>query len=94
MNLQNNVAFDNGINGLVVHRTTNNAVTVNVEGNEVFDNGQTTKELEGRQNAGGLAVNSGGHSITAKLYLNDNKVSAGALPDRTYQCFGTCELTG
>ena len=48
MNLSNNIAFDNGINGLVVHRTTNEAVTVKVEGNEVFDNGQTSKTLEGR----------------------------------------------
>ena len=48
MNLNNNVSFDNGINGLVVHRTTNDAVTVNVKNNEVFDNGRTTTDVEGR----------------------------------------------
>ena len=91
MELNNNVSFDNGINGLVVHRTTNDAVTVHVKENEVFDNGRTSRNLEGRQDAGGLAVNSGGNKITAKLILKDNKVQTEA-SDTTYQCFGTCKL--
>ena len=46
--LRGNVAYDNGINGLVVHKTTNPKVTVNVKYNVIFDNGQTTKDIEGR----------------------------------------------
>ena len=93
MKLNNNLSFDNGINGLVVHRTTNDAVTVHVKENEVFDNGRTSRHPEGRQDAGGLAVNSGGNKITAKLILMDNKVQTEA-NDTTYQCFGTCKLIG
>ena len=40
--LKDNVAFDNGINGVVVHKTTNTAVNVTVDGNIVFDNGATS----------------------------------------------------
>ena len=89
-NLNNNIAYDNGINGLVVHKTTNPAVTVNVKNNRIFDNGRTTKEYEDRQDAGGLTINSG--EGTSNVLLKNNKVTANDLPDRTYQCFGECNL--
>ena len=40
--LKDNIAYDNGINGVVVHKSTNTAVTVEVDGNIVFDNGATS----------------------------------------------------
>lgn len=52
--LKGNIAFDNGINGLVVHKSTHENVTTTVEDNRVFENGQTSKAIEGRQTAGGL----------------------------------------
>ena len=88
--IKDNVSFDNGINGVVVHKTTNPAVTVFVDNNQVFNNGKTTKDPEGRQDAGGLAINSG--SAVSKVHLINNIVTANASPDRTYQCFGTCTL--
>lgn len=39
MELNKNFCFDNGINGLVVHKTTHENVTVQVKKNIVFDNG-------------------------------------------------------
>lgn len=89
-NLNDNVAYDNGINGLVVHKTTHENVTVNVLRNKIFDNGKTEKEVEGRQDAGGLTINTG--DAAGEVLLQDNQVTASALPDRTYQCFGTCTL--
>ena len=92
-NLKNNVAYDNGINGVVVHKTTNDNVTVNVTNNRVFDNGVTTKESEneGRQDAGGLTINAG--HATSNVYLKNNKVVAEQDGDKTFQCFGECNLT-
>ena len=92
-NLKNNIAYDNGINGVVVHKTTNEKVTVNVTNNRVFDNGVTTKESEneGRQDAGGLTINAG-HEVSNVL-LKNNKVTAEQDGDKTYQCFGECNLT-
>lgn len=46
--LNNNIAFDNGINGVVVHKTTHDNVYVEVKNNLIFDNGKTTKDVEGR----------------------------------------------
>lgn len=57
--LRDNIAFDNGINGLVVHKSTHENVYTEVENNRVFDNGRSDLALEGRQQAGGLTVNSG-----------------------------------
>ena len=94
MNLRHNIAYDNGINGVVVHKTTHDNVTVNVVNNRVFDNGVTTKDSgvdEGRQDAGGLTINSG--SATSNVYLLNNKVVADVQDDMSYQCFGTCNLT-
>ena len=88
--LRNNVAFDNGINGLVVHKTTNENVKVYVENNRIFDNGRTWSTWEGRQAAGGMTINSGDETSTQVLI--DNVVSAGEDPDVSYQCFGTCVI--
>lgn len=46
--LNNNKAYDNGINGVVVHKTTHENVTVEVKNNLIFNNGRTTKDIEGR----------------------------------------------
>ena len=91
--ISNNIAYDNGINGLVVHKTTNPDVIVNVTNNIIFDNGKTTKDIEGRQDAGGLTVNSGGASITSNVTLKGNHVTQNIQNDITYQCFGTCVPT-
>ena len=91
--MNNNIAFDNGINGLVVHKTTHENVTVNVKNNRIFDNGRTTtdkEEGEGRQNAGGLTVNTG--TAVGNVHLKHNKVTANSAPDSAYQCFGECNL--
>ena len=68
-NLNNNIAYDNGINGLVVHKTTHDEVRVNVNYNIIFENGRTTKDKEKRQDAGGLTVNSGGNNIRSTVTL-------------------------
>jgi hypothetical protein len=91
--LNNNKSYDNGINGLVVHKTTHENVSVEVKNNLIFDNGRTTKGVEGRQNAGGLAINSGGSSITSYQTLKSNRVTTqSGTGDSAYQCFGTCVL--
>jgi hypothetical protein len=91
MNLSYNIAYDNGINGLVVHKTSNAAVTVHVEGNVVFGNGRTTRDIEGRQAAGGLVVNHG--PPAGCLSLVDNVVFTRNAEDVTYQCFGGCSIS-
>ena len=91
-NMNNNIVFDNGINGLSDQKATNSKVTVNVNNNQVFDNGKTSRTIEKRQSAGGLTINSGGDSHTAKLTAKYNKVTVES-PDVSYQCYGTCELT-
>lgn len=90
--LINNIAFDNGINGLVVHKTTHENVTVEVRSNTIFDNGQTDPAIEGRQQAGGLTVNSGGAGTVSNVELMSNKVTTGT-SDVAYQCFGSCVLS-
>lgn len=84
-----NTAFDNGINGLVVHKSTHESVTTTVEDNRVFDNGQTSKDFENRQTAGGLTVNSGSASTTSNQLLINNIVTASD-DDVSYQCYGAC----
>lgn len=73
--LADNIAYDNGINGVVVHKTTHDNVEVNVANNIVFDNGRTRKIEEDRQTAGGLTVNSGDYTSTQTLI--NNVVSTG-----------------
>lgn len=68
-------------------------MTVHVEGNQVFDNGRTFSTWEGRQNAGGVVINSGGSTIDATATFVDNLVSSSDSPDRTYQCFGSCSMS-
>ena len=43
-NLNNNIAYDNGINGLVLHKATNANATLNAKNNLIFANGTTTKD--------------------------------------------------
>ena len=88
--LKDNIAFDNGINGLVVHKTTHENVNIVVENNRIFDNGRTWSTWEGRQAAGGMTINSGDYTSTQQV--KDNTVSCGDDPDVSYQCFGTCVL--
>jgi hypothetical protein len=45
------------------------------------------------QNAGGFVINSGSKATTSYVTMRANQVSAGDLPDRTYQCYGACALT-
>eukprot|EP01046_Picozoa_sp_COSAG06_P007824 COSAG06_NODE_389_length_16410_cov_39.606952_5_plen_511_part_00 len=47
--LTDNTCFDNGINGLVVHKTNHDNVAVFVERNHIFDNGRTTRDI-GKKN--------------------------------------------
>lgn len=75
-NLTGNIAYDNGINGLVVHKTTNVNVNTTVEDNRIFENGQTKISIEGRQTAGGLTVNSGSASVTSEQLMKNNIVTA------------------
>ena len=37
--LDDNIAYENGINGLVIHKTTNPNVDIRVSGNKIFMNG-------------------------------------------------------
>jgi hypothetical protein len=89
MVLTDNVAFDNGINGLVVHKTNNAEVNVVVERNVIFGNGRTDVEIEGRQQAGGLVVNQGPES-SGQLTFVDNVVYTDSADDVCFQAFGTC----
>ena len=91
MSITNNIAYDNGINGLVVHKTTNDDVTVYVSGNRVFENGKTDKEIEGRQSAGGLVVNTG--EVDGVVTLKENSLSVDVEGDKPYTCFGDCTIT-
>ena len=90
--IQYNTAFDNGINGLVVQKTTNSDVKITIQYNKIFDNGRTSREYEHRQNAGGVVINSGGDYFTSRQELIDNTVSSNPHPDQTYQCYGNCIL--
>ena len=69
MSLKWNTAFDNGINGVVVHKTYKTGVVVEVEGNVLFNNGRTSRTLEGRQKAGGFVVNNAGATGTPPVVL-------------------------
>lgn len=91
MNLSDNVAYDNGINGLVVHKTNHANVLVVVERNVIFGNGRTTRDVEGRQAAGGLVVNRG--PPAGGLRLVENTVFTDSSDDFCYQCFGSCSLS-
>lgn len=85
--LTDNVCFDNGINGLVVHKTNHQNVEVFVERNHLFDNGRTTRDVEGRQAAGGFVINNG-HAVT----VTNNIVATSVGEDYAFQCFGVCSV--
>ena len=81
--LTHNLCYDNGINGLVVHKSHN----AYVEGNVVFGNGRVSKDIEGRQDAGGIVI----HTSTGATFKN-NIVTSAIEGDFAYQCFGgTCD---
>lgn len=87
--LTNNVAYDNGINGVVIHKSTHDNVTTYARNNRIFDNGSTTVDIEGRQVAGGFTVNSGSSRTTSHQQILGNAVTV-ADTDVSFQCFGTC----
>ena len=93
LTIQGNLVFDNGINGISVHKTTGEGVDVRVVNNLVVANGQTSPRIEKRQNAGGIAINSGGNDIEAKHTFQGNHVHVGS-GDISYQCYGKCTLVG
>ena len=95
MNLSHNIAFDNGINGVVVHKTYKVGVTVVVEGNTLFNNGRTSRTLEGRQKAGGFVINNAqvsGAPPSVIMIGNRVETDPSQAEDMTYQCFGGCSL--
>lgn len=74
----NNVAYENGINGLVVHKS-NNSIVMN---NTVYNNGATPLSSN-RQPAGGITVN---NSVNVRIYNNISCVRHKS--DFCYQAFG------
>mgnify|MGYP001984933384 CR=1 FL=1 len=84
-----NVAFENGINGIAVQKTTNGAADVQVARNRVFRNGRTSQAWEGRQEAGGVAINGGGQTSSVRLEDNAAEAPPGSAP---YMCYGRCAL--
>ena len=75
------MAYDNGINGLVVHKS--NRATV--RGNVVFGNGKVTKDIENRQDAGGIVINN-----SEDVIVEGNSATIDRADDVAFQCFGTC----
>ena len=91
--INKNIAYENGINGIVIHKTTHPNATISVQQNKVFKNGRTKKDKELRQDAGGLTINSGHSDIISKQTIKNNIVVSDIANDISYQCFGSCELT-
>lgn len=88
--LANNIAYDNGINGLVVHLTNKTIVCNNL----VFNNGATSpvpvsQGGEGRQNAGGLTIN-GSKDV---FVYNNISWTRYADTDYNYQVYGSSSYT-
>ena len=67
-----------------MHHTDHDGVEVLVADNLIFSNGKVHRKIEGRQNAGGLVINTG-----KNVQLLRNRVHT-ATADMTYQCYGTC----
>ena len=88
-----NLVYENGLNGILVHRSTKKETKVRVELNLLFMNGKTSKTNEYLQAAGGLHLNSGDKTQNQTVKANDNIVYATEFPTATYSCFGTCGLT-
>jgi len=91
--ITDNLIYENGLNGILVHRSTKKETKVIVERNQLFSNGKTSKTNEYRQAAGGLHLNSGDKTQNQTVKANDNIVYATEFPTATYSCFGTCGLT-
>ena len=83
--LNHNKAYNNGINGLVVHKTDR----VQVIGNVIWDNGKVPKtEPENRQAYAGLTLN---HARTVKV--SDNIVKTELNDDFAYVSVSGSTLT-
>ncbi len=85
----NNITYNNGINGLVVHKSDRTIVTNNL----AFMNGTVSKDPvasggEGRQDAGGITINA---STDVRVYNNISWVRYS--DDYSYQNFGTSSWT-
>ena len=91
--ITDNLVYENGLNGILVHRSTKKETKVIVEKNLLFSNGKTSKTNEYRQAAGGLHLNSGDKTQNQTVKAKDNIVYATEFPTATYSCFGTCGLT-
>lgn len=76
-----------------MHKTTNPSAKVYVKDNRIFENGTTIKDVEGRQNAGGIVINSGSSEITGVVTLKNNRSTVDVPLDKPYQCFGECSVT-
>lgn len=76
----NNIAYGNGINGLVVHKSDNSIVM----NNSIYLNGAVPLD-EGRQSAGGIAVNA---SNNVRIYNNISWSRFNS--DAGYQKYNSC----
>ena len=54
-----NIVFENGNNGIVIHKSTHADAKVRLEENHVAFNGITSRDEEGREKAAGIVFNSG-----------------------------------
>ncbi len=79
----NNITYENGINGLVVHKSDRAIVTNNL----AFMNGAVPKS-EGRQNAGGIVIHT-----SEDVYMYNNISWVNLEEDFTYQVYGASSYT-
>ena len=86
MRLNHNKAYNNGINGLVVHKTDR----AEVVGNVLWDNGQVPKSApESRQPYAGLTVNT-----ADTVEVRENYVKTELHQDYAYMAFSSSHVTG
>ena len=86
MRLNHNKAYNNGINGLVVHKTDR----AEVVGNVLWDNGQVPKSApESRQPYAGLTVNT-----ADTVEVRQNYVKTELHQDYAYMAFSSSHVTG
>ena len=86
MRLNHNKAYNNGINGLVVHKTDR----AEVVGNVLWDNGQVPKSApESRQPYAGLTVNT-----ADTVEVRENYVKTELHQDYAYMAFSSSHITG
>lgn len=85
----NNVTYNNGINGLVVHKTDRTIVTNNIAYlNGTVDPRPVSEGGDGRQDAGGITINA---SKNVFMYNNISQVRYSS--DYNYRTFGTVNYT-